>query len=212
MTKHIEHHVSDALLMAYAAGSLPQGFSLVVAAHVSLCPACRAALEAHCAVGGSLLEQESAAALSDGLKAELLARLDEPAQEPPVYRREGVYPGPVMAALKGRPPRWRRVGGGVKQSILSADETGSVRLLSIPGGQKVPDHGHGGLELTLVLQGAFADETGRFGAGDLEIADDTLEHVPVAELGETCICLAATDAPLQFKGLVPRVMQPFFGI
>jgi putative transcriptional regulator len=26
--------------------------------------------------------------------------------------------------------------------------------------------------------------------------------------GEDCICLAATDAPLRFRGLIPRLAQP----
>ncbi|MDF0601120.1 ChrR family anti-sigma-E factor [Psychromarinibacter sp. C21-152] len=210
--KGIEHHIPERLLIAYAAGTLPKGFSLVVAAHVSMCDTCRAALEAHYAMGGALLEKEGKAAVSDEIKTDLMARLDEPAPEEPVFGRDGPYPGPVMAAMKGRAPRWRSLGAGVKQSILSADETGSVRLLSIPAGQAVPDHGHSGLELTMVLQGAFADETGTFGVGDVEVADEELEHTPTAAPGDTCICLAATDAPLRFSGFLPRVLQPFFGI
>lgn len=76
----------------------------------------------------------------------------------------------------------------------------------------MPDHGHRGLELTLVLQGAFRDETDRFGAGDIEIADQELEHTPVAERGLDCICLAATDAPLRFNSFLPKLVQPFFRI
>ena len=52
----ITHHTPDALMAAYAVGSLPQPFALVVAAHVSLCLECRAAFEAHQAVGGAVLE------------------------------------------------------------------------------------------------------------------------------------------------------------
>jgi len=87
-----------------------------------------------------------------------------------------------------------------------------ARLLYIPAGQSVPDHGHRGTELTLVLQGAFRDEADRFGPGDIEIADESLKHTPVAEAGADCICLAATDAPLRFTGLIPRLVQPFFRI
>ena len=76
----------------------------------------------------------------------------------------------------------------------------------------MPDHGHQGMELTLVLQGAFRDEVDRFARGDLEIATEDLEHTPVADIGEDCICLAATDAPLKFKSIIPRVMQPFLKI
>ena len=101
---------------------------------------------------------------------------------------------------------------GVRQAILPTSRDATARLLYIPAGQAVPDHGHRGTELTLVLQGAFADSTDRFGRGDLEIADEDLEHTPIAEAGEDCICLAATDAPLRFNALIPRLLQPVFRI
>jgi putative transcriptional regulator len=34
----------------------------------------------------------------------------------------------------------------------------------------------------------------------------------MAEAGVECICLAASDAPLKFHGLLPRLAQPFFKI
>jgi len=101
---------------------------------------------------------------------------------------------------------------GVKQSILSETGGGSARLLYIPAGQAVPDHSHNGLELTLVLQGSFSDETGRFCVGDVEIGDEDLEHTPIADAGEACICLAATDSPLRFNAIMPRLLQPLFRI
>tara|TARA_R110002124_G_scaffold176026_1_gene343931 strand:+ start:22042 stop:22677 length:636 start_codon:yes stop_codon:yes gene_type:complete len=208
----ITHHTSDAMLAAYASGNLPHPFALVVAAHVSLCLDCRAALEAHQAVGGALLDAAPVEALSDTLKDRLFAQLDDPVPVEPVYRRTGAYPGPVMEALKGRKPRWKPLGMGVRQCILSAGAQGSARLLYIPPGRAVPDHSHKGLELTLVLQGSFSDATGRFGVGDLEIADEDLEHTPVADEGAPCICLAATDAPLTFNALMPRLLQPLFRI
>ncbi len=106
--------------------------------------------------------------------------------------------------------RWRTIGGGVKQAILPISPDASARLLYIPAGMAVPDHGHKGMELTLVLQGAFADANDRFGPGDVEIADEDLEHTPVALAGADCIFLAVTDAPLRFRGLVPRLAQSIF--
>lgn len=208
----ITHHISDGLLAAYAAGTLPRAFAVVVASHVSMCAQCRAGLQAHQAVGGVLLEETDTVAVSSGLKDDILSLLDAPFTPEPIYERSGVYPGPVMEALKGRAPRWKTLGMGVRQDILSEDRNGSVRLLYIPPGQAVPDHGHNGMELTLVLQGSFSDETGRFGVGDLEIADEDLEHTPVADPGDACICLAATDARLRFNALVPRLLQPIFRI
>ena len=212
MTK-ITHHLPDALLAAYAAGNLPYAYSLVVASHVSMCDECRAAMEAHQAIGGEMLEQTSSVSLSEDLKSSIFAHLDDVLPpEDPVYTRSGIYPGPVMEALKGRPPRWKALGMGVKQSILDHTQSGSVRLLYIPPGKAVPDHGHNGLEMTLVLQGSFSDETGHFGAGDVEVADGDLEHTPIAGAGAPCICLAATDASLRFRSFLPRMLQPIFRI
>lgn len=209
----IRHHVPEPLLVAYAAGSLGHAFALVVAAHVSLCVDCRARLAAVEAAGGVVLDGLEGAAVSQGVKAALMARLDEPSlPPPPLPARSGIYPGPVALALGGQAPKWRKLGGGVRQMRLHHDGEGSLRLLFIPPGRAVPDHGHGGLELTLVLQGSFTDQTGRFGAGDVEVANHEIDHRPVAGSDKSCICLAATDAPLRFAGIVPRLLQPLFGI
>lgn len=208
----ITHHTPDSLIAAYASGNLSQPYSLVVAAHISLCLECRASYEAHQTVGGTFLETSKTELVSEGLKAGVLDLLDEPFEAQKTYQRSGAYPGPVMEALKGKPPRWKRLGMGTRQSILSSGPDGSVRLLYIPPGQAVPDHSHNGLELTLVLQGSFHDETGRFEVGDIEIADQSLEHTPIAGMGAPCICLAATDTPLRFASLIPRLLQPILRI
>ncbi len=208
----ITHHIPDSMMAAYASGNLPHPFAVVVATHVSLCAECRAALGAHQTVGGALLEQSDHVSVSAGVKSDLMAMLDDPVVPEPIFERQGIYPGPVVEALNGKPPRWKTLGMGVKQSILSETGGGSVRLLYIPAGQAVPDHSHNGLELTLVLQGSFSDETGRYSTGDVEIGDEDLEHTPIADAGDACICLAATDAPLRFNAFVPRLLQPFFRI
>jgi putative transcriptional regulator len=208
----ITHHIPDPVLAAYATGSLSEPYALVVATHLSMCLECRANYEAHQMLGGAVLEMASTEALSGDLKTGVMAMLDTPVVPQPAHSRSGIYPGPVMAALKGRSPRWKSLGLGVRQCILTGNSEGSVRLLHIPPGQAVPDHGHNGLELTLVLQGSFVDETGRFGVGDVEVADQDLEHTPVAEAGPPCICLAATDAPLRFNAFMPRLLQPIFRI
>lgn len=100
----------------------------------------------------------------------------------------------------------------MRQAILKTDKSASVRLLHIPAGASMPDHGHRGTELTLVLQGAFVDDEDRFAAGDIEVASEDLHHQPVAEMGQDCICLSATDAPLRFNSWIPRIAQPFLRI
>lgn len=213
----INHHLSDELLMAYSAGILPEAFSLVVATHISMCDECRARLASFDAIGGAMMDQAAGADVSDDSFASTLKLISDGPKD--AILTERVPASKVPAPLHQYLPeggldaiRWRSVGMGVKQAILPTSKDASVRLLKIPAGVAVPDHGHRGTELTLVLQGAFRDDHDRFGPGDLEIADEDMHHTPVAEDGEDCICLAATDAPLRFNGLLPRIAQPFVGI
>jgi putative transcriptional regulator len=211
----IRHHAPDALLMGYAAGSLPEAFNLVIATHVSLSDDSRARLGAMEAVGGAVL-YGCTADMAEGSLDRALERADvtPQANSRAPLRADGVFPAPLVDfvghGLDG--VKWTSVGMGVKQAILRNDGGATVRLLRIPAGRAMPDHGHGGMELTLVLQGAFVDGDKRYGRGDLEVADQDMDHTPVAEAGEDCICLAATDAPLRFRGWLPRLVQPFFKI
>jgi putative transcriptional regulator len=213
----IRHHLSDALLMAYSAGQLPEAFNLIVATHVSLCDECRARLGSFDAVGGALLDEPPTDGAAEVSLAATMARIKGAgpvSRRPPPARGRDLLPAPLADYVGGGidAVRWRSAGGGVRQAILPTGRGATARLLHIPGGVAVPDHGHRGTELTLVLQGAFRDETDRFGPGDIEIATEELEHTPVAEVGEACICLAVTDAPLRFNGLIPRILQPFLKI
>lgn len=209
----IRHHIRSELLAAWVTGNLPAQFAAVVASHVALCPDCRAESGALQSLGGALLDNLAAADLSPDALAKALAALDDPAPRPePPVAAAGIFPAPVMQVLGGRPPKWSLLGGGIRQQILMADRSGSLRLLYIPPGRRVPEHSHGGLELTLVLQGSFSDSSGQFCVGDVEDADDEINHQPVAGEGDPCICLAATDAPLRFRALLPKLLQPLFRI
>lgn len=208
----IRHHIPGDVLDSYRAGTLAHPFAVVVAAHLSICDDCRAQHEACDMIGGALLNRGETAALRPGARAQMLAALDAPAPLQPPHRGSGIFPAPVMTELAGRPPRWRMLGGGIRQQILFADRAGSLRLLYIPPGKAVPEHGHGGLELTLVLQGSFSDSEGSFERGDVETAHDEIDHQPIAGPREACICLAATDAPLRFRAMLPRLLQPLFRI
>ena len=211
--KKINHHLTDQLLMGYSSGNLPEAFNLVVATHLSMCDYCLAALHAFDAIGGSLLDTNETSEMGDSSLAETLKLI---AAKPVVKKLvpTSSLPGPLFDYigddLEG--VKWRPVGMGVRQAVLKTSKNATARLLYIPAGLALPDHGHKGTELTLVIKGAFSDETARFSVGDVEVANEDIEHTPVAEIGEDCICLSATDAPLRFNGLVPRIVQPFLNI
>ena len=126
-----------------------------------------------------------------------------------------ILPEPLRSYLGGDicSLEWQRLGFGAYQCLVPTnDEETTARLLRIPAGRPVPTHSHGGPELTLVLSGAFSDTTGTYGRGDLQEADEYLNHQPHAAAGEDCICLAVTNAPLRFKSLAARMVQPLIGI
>ena len=211
----IKHHLTAPLLMGYAAGTLPEAFDLVVATHVSMCDDCRAAVAEYDALGGEVMLDAAPANMDADALAATLAMIDRGAPAPvPRQNVRGVFPAPLQDYVAGdlAAGRWRKVGGGVSQMVLKTSGTATVRLLKIPAGTTIPDHGHRGTELTMVLQGAFYDASDRFGAGDVEVANEDMQHTPIAEAGVDCICLAATDAPLRFRGILPRLAQRFSGI
>ncbi|GAA4227865.1 putative transcriptional regulator [Sagittula marina] len=210
------HHLTEDLLQSYATGTLPEAVNLIVASHVSLCDTCRAAVESYEALGGAVLDTQEVEALSDDALDRAMAAIRCVAPETrPIQLPDPdpVVPAPLRNYIGSLDKvRWRPLGLGVKQAILDTTSEATARLLFIPAGVAVPDHSHKGLELTLVLQGAFSDEDGRFERGDIEVADDSVEHMPVADISEDCICLAVTDAPLRFNGFLPRMLQPIFRI
>lgn len=210
--RNIKHHLSDETLLAYAAGTLPEAFNLMVATHVSLCDTCRATAEAYDAVGGALIDDHApVAAMSQSSLADTIARLSDETASPEPQIMSDVLPAPLHAYVGGDldAVRWRPIGLGVKQALLPTSKSASARLLFIPAGAAMPDHGHHGTEMTLVLKGAFQDEDDYFARGDVEVADSDVQHIPVADIHEDCICLAVTDAPLRFNGILPRIFQKF---
>lgn len=214
----ITHQVSDDLLAGYVSGDLAEAFNLVIASHVSLCDEARARMEALEAIGGTVLEQVPEAQMAPDSFAATLALISggdiRPRPKPVPQRDCPVLPAPIRDYVGGSlaDVKWRPVGMGVKQAILATSPDASARLLYIPAGCEMPDHGHRGLEMTLVLQGAFLDGAERYARGDVDVADEEIDHTPIADVGEDCICIAASAAPLKFHGLVPRLVQPFLKI
>jgi putative transcriptional regulator len=214
----VKHHIGDEFLMAYAAGVLPEAFSVVVAAHVSLSDDSRARLGAYDTVGGAVLDAVEPADVDESALAATLARIKG---HPPTPRtrtaprpKQNILPDAIQQYVGGdvNSIAWRNVGRGVKQAILPTKDDAKVRLLYIPSGMTMPDHSHGGTEMTLVLQGAYRDADGEYHRGDIEVADEDVQHTPVAFGAEDCICLAATDARLRFTSVLPRLAQPFLRI
>ncbi|MBF0678977.1 MAG: cupin domain-containing protein [Devosia sp.] len=213
------HHVSDELLVSYEAGSLAEGWSLAVATHLHSCPECRERARAAASIGGAMLEEIEVTPLRAGALSSVLERLDAtPVEAPPIrttHAAAGDVPSPLRRYIGANleSVAWRKLGTAAQQFIIpTGDSETSVRLLRIPAGTPVPEHGHRGLELTVVLRGTLVDEDDRFTVGEIEEGYDGLEHQPRAGEDGECICLAVTDAPLRFKSPLLRLLQPILKI
>ena len=162
-------------------------------------------------LGGALMGELSPVAIE---RSEPPQSMPAPAgvREPSRYAAPGneEVPRPVAGLVSGGldAVAWRWLGPGVWDHTLPLTGAGKLRLLKVAPGRSVPEHSHGGAELTLVLRGSFHDETGRYARGDVADLDETVEHQPVVpqDAGD-CICLIASEAPERFQGLLARQWQ-----
>ncbi len=218
----INHHPSLEILLDYASGALGETWSLGISTHLSLCMLCRKTISEMESVGGQLLEEIGYKEMAEGAFDALVARLDLESNSDEdidsLCVSDGhipVLPQPLRGYVGGdvKELTWQRLGFGAYQLMIPTNSDLAIaRLLRIPAGRSVPEHTHQGLELTLVLSGAFSDLTGHYATGDLQEADDDVQHQPHADAGKDCICLAITEAPLRFKSLAARIMQPILAI
>ena len=219
----IQHHIREDILLSYCAGMLDEATSILVATHLALCPACRKDAELAEALGGCLLENVNIeeAQFSGKFSVNMVNRNlnkypNYPFKTPASHCSESyVLPQPLRryTGCDVSKLSWHSVGGGVRQcQIATNDQQKIARLLLIPAGVGVPDHGHRGFEATLVLSGSFYDRDSWYRRGDIAFADPTIVHHPVSGPEEDCICLAVTDDRLKFSGIIPRILQPFHGI
>ena len=212
------HHLDDSTLLAYAAGTLDEAFSVVAAAHVAVCPACRSAVRAAEALGGELFDTAGDMAISDDCRARTFAALEQaglyrlPVTQPRLSIPRALAQLLPVASLEDVAWKKKAPGVAIYDVKLSSAAGGQLRLLRIGAGRAMPEHGHGGEEITMVLKGAYVDHMGRFAAGDVADLDEDIEHRPVVEPDGDCICLVATERPTRFKSLAARLMQPFVGI
>lgn len=220
----VHHHLDEATLLRYASGDFDEAFSVIVASHLAMCDACRRAVRLAEAVGGNLLEAEGETALSEGAFDRLMQRVEKSnahqatvkTQAPISSDRKHDVPAPLRRFIGDNVDEisWKTIAPGVRKHAirLKSPTSSLLYMLHIAPGKAVPEHGHGGAEMTLVLAGAYRDELGRFARGDIADLDEHVEHQPRVEPGEACICLVATEQPTRFKGLLSRLLQPLVGI
>jgi putative transcriptional regulator len=205
----ITRHLDDATLMSFAAGSLPAALAAVAAAHVAMCPRCRDEVAILERVGAALLADLPGAAMARPGPAEPIVG---GAQAAPAAAPAGEVPAPLERLVGDSldQVRWRWIAPGLWAKPVPISGQGSLHLLKGSPGVSVPEHGHGGSELTLVLRGALVDGTGRYGPGDVADLDEDVEHTPAAGTAG-CICIVGNEQPARFRSVLVRLLRPWHG-
>jgi len=215
----LERHPSDESMLRYAAGSLSAGPSIVVAAHLESCPACRARAAKFERLGGAILADTAREPMRADALGRVLEKLD---QTPP-----STSVGPVARALRradlgmalpgslrdcGIGP-WRWLGPGFRWSSITVPGSPDARVMLLRGrpGLQLPAHGHTGEEFTLILKGWLFDDRGAYGPGAFDEAGDDIDHQPVVGPDMECICLAALDGDTRLHSRLGRWLRPLVG-
>ena len=220
-----EHIDTIELLMARCvAGSLPEPAQVLVQSHLALKNDNRAYVRDLEAMAGLALDEIEPASFSDGERDQALQAIfgsQSPADSPirlspsPAAdeKPDAIFPKVLRdyVGFDADQVPWRSKMPGFREYDLGERDGCFVSLFWIKPGRMVPAHTHEGCEISLVLDGAFSDQNGRFGRGDISVADDTIDHRPMAEKGRPCIGFAVTDAPLKLTGSFHQMIRDLIG-
>lgn len=215
--------MEEELLVEYAAGALGRASALLVATQCAMKPEVNQRVRELELIAGALLEhcdgEDGVSAGPAGLDERLVASFQSEDAAPPVAREidpefAGI-PAPLRAALAGEPPdaRWRMVMPGMTERLLPhvSDARGRAKLIRLKAGSAIPEHGHVGREITLVLDGAYYDEYGFYEPGSISVVDDSVDHRPMVGKERDCICLAVEEGRLIVRRPLRELLRYFFG-
>ncbi|RJG48130.1 ChrR family anti-sigma-E factor [Motilimonas pumila] len=229
----IKHHPSNEILLLHTKGELPLSLSLAVSAHIELCPECQKIQQAlteqesdaawtvpckHSSGSNSVdAAVETLTADSSSFNEDLsdmLSSIMEQAPEEVLF--EATAPTSTKVAGKNyNLPRafrqfdqlkWSGIGAVSRARIVSEADDVRGSLLHIDQDASIPQHSHKGYELTLLLDGTFEDENGKYERGDFIWLEGDHQHSPYTKEG--CLCYAVQNAPLHFVSGVSKVLNP----
>ena len=208
----ISHHPPEELLADFAAGNLEEAHQLVVGVHVAGCPQCARFVRAIEQLAGAALEDVEPVPIAPDAFDRVMSRIHLSPAETAAPRLTSDIDHDLPPALRNyRIGKRRRVAPGLSMRPIELSGSGSARafLLRSAPGSRMLEHTHTGTELTLVLEGSFSHEGGRFGPGDFDYGDDEVDHRPIVGDEGPCVCLVAMTGDLRMNGFLGRLIGPF---
>jgi putative transcriptional regulator len=215
----IKHHPHLSLLRTYCAGELPASVSVIIAAHIELCPHCQQQVEAITKeFANDALTPSTDAVLvdSDFEGLDIDSMIDSITTDTAITELDPITP--VELTLNSQEyflpqvlrnldrSNWSKLGKLSRSRIELDDENLHTSLLHIESDGSVPSHTHNGFEVTLLLEGSFEDEMGSYHEGDFIWLDGKHTHNPVTKEG--CLCLTVASDSLHFTQGLTKMLNP----
>ena len=220
------HFIDELILSEYTSGSLGEGQSAIVAAHLTLCPESRKMANLLDTIGAVTFESNASSSssndsskniLNDSTLQKVLKNIENTEQidSPNTISKNmnDFIPKPINEKLPSHYSdlKWKRMGKSIRYINLDVKESDvSMKLLKIAPGTKIPGHSHEGNEYTLVLSGKFSDKFGSYERGDVTVRDEQDTHEPFVDGDSECVCVILTEGPLKYKGLVGFIAGKLF--
>ncbi|MGI2032367.1 ChrR family anti-sigma-E factor [Rhizobium panacihumi] len=208
----------DALISEYVAGDLPEPARVLIASHIEMKPSSAMMARTLEAFAGESLQAGKTRALAGGERCvDSIIRSSSPSLRVVQLReKHHVLPRALCDHLGYdlEDVPWKTKLPGLKQHMIEhdKDDGSEMSLLWARPGRALPNHTHEGLELTLVLDGDFHDHRGTFGRGDVSVADEDLDHRPVAGMTKPCLCLSVLFAPIVLSGSKMGLLGDILGL
>ncbi len=203
----------DALLGRYVAGELPLPARVLVESHLAIKPGQRALVRGLEAMAGDALDAADPVPLADRQRRLDAILAGSAAEIEASAHPTGLFPKVLhdFVGFRVEDVPWRTKLPGFREYDIGEFDGFHASLFWIRAGRKIPSHTHEGSELTLVLDGDFSDIAGRYGRGDISIADDKVDHRPIAGTDRACIGFAVTDGPLRLTGPLRQRLGDIIG-
>ena len=201
------------MMNQYAEGVLPASLSMAISAHLELCDCCKKQFkDIEASQSQVIFDNDS----SNEIEDELLQMLNGITSNTDID--EVLIKRPEKIVYQGKKVSLPRVLSGLERTSFSkvgklsrsrfALDDGELRmsLLQIEAGGQIPNHTHTGFELTLLLDGEFEDESGKYEAGDFIWLDGRHTHTPYTEHG--CLCFTLVNSALHFNKGLSQLLNP----
>lgn len=207
----------DALMAYYVSGALPAPARVLVESHLEMQKTNRAFVYDLECLAGNALDMAAPIDLSDrDRRLDAIFGSKLPFEiEPPKYQRtkDDLFPRALrnFVGFDVDDIPWRTKLPGFKEHIVGHFDGCEVSFFWIRPGRAVPAHTHKGVEMFLVLDGAFSDRRGRYGPGDISVADESVDHRPIAEKERPCIGFSVVDQPLKLTGSLTQLIGDLIG-